>query len=161
VPPQYTLDQKKGKGLVIMSLRQVNAPGLAFPPLVVNYRKIGDLIDIDNGLFADRGGIPIHGNESIRLHAFELDPGEYEFHKVWAGAPGVGTTFSSIKPFAARFKVESGRAVYAGMLEFRVWSSSNYSVHVIDRQDRDLGVFAENWRAVPRDRIDVKLFADR
>lgn len=154
----YVLGMSKGKGLVIMSLSQVNSPQLSFPPIVVNYRRIGDSHPVGDGLIVGKGGLIIDGENWTRLHVFELEEGQYEFHKIWAGKPGTGMSYYANMPFSAQFTVKAGRATYAGMLEFQVSSSERYATRVADMRDRDIAIVLKERPLISKDKIDYLIF---
>jgi hypothetical protein len=158
VSKDYDLAKSANKGLVIMSLSQVNMTIATYPAIIVNYRPVGARPMIEKRLVADEGGLVLDSRQWTRLHVFELEEGEYEFYRFWAGGLGTGRDYITNLPDTARFSVKAGRATYAGMLEFEVSSDRRFNTNVVDKRERDIPVFVKEWPTIPVNRIDYQLF---
>jgi hypothetical protein len=88
---------------------------------------------------------------AARVFALSLEPGEYEIYK-WSVHSG-GIRLNSVSPFALRFTVRKGEAVYVGSFQFRQTHSlglavAGASLDLRSELERDIQLFKRRYPAL-------------
>jgi len=131
IATDYSLDERKGSGVAVVSLTRSGLPSsfnmwVNIRGIDNNYKNSVPVADI----FASSDwrcpflGTATEDTPCGRLAIIELQQGEYEFYS-WEGATGGGPgaiTFrvGSTTDFSKRFRVAAGKAVYLGNVNFSV-----------------------------------------
>lgn len=153
----HTLDTKEqGYGIVIMSL---SASGTSYLSLRAR-NKMNDSIVFP--MFSEHGAPGVDWRDpSARLMAVQLPVGKYSFYEFFKYdvKPKDGDIYSysytNKKPFSVSFIVEPGKVIYAGNLHIDVHSKN--TVQVLNKQNRDIGLFLNRYRNFSEKDITVRL----
>lgn len=99
-------------------------------------------------LFNPKGSLD-HLGVKGDLFAVNLKPGDYEIFD-WSVAPGNGTYLSSPKPFSIKLKIQPGKALYFGSVNFKQTETfgvtiSGADAFYLNQYDRDLEQFKETY----------------
>ena len=95
------------------------------------------------------------------LFAVELKPGNYEVYN-WSVAPGNGTYLSAQKPFSIKLKINNGKALYFGSVNFKQTETFGVTISGADafyltHYDRDVKEFKEKYHNVNIPKINSAL----
>ena len=169
----YSLDERKGSGVAIVSLVQSGLPG--FYATAVELRGVDNIYDgsvpLSQGGFSKDWSCPLFTLASEdapcgRLAIIELPRGEYEFYS-WRssgyGGPGIKIEISPTNRFSKRFKVLAGKAVYLGNIHIVVESgflSAPYRVKINDMRQRDLPLFYQKNPKIASESVVVNILPD-
>lgn len=153
----YRLDNsEQDDGIVVMSLSASGTTALSLRAR----NKSNDNIVFP--MFSEHGapGVDWH-NPSGRLMAVRLPAGKYTFYEFFAYdvKPKDGQiysyTYANKEPFSVTFNVEPGKTVYAGNLYIDL--NSENTVQVLNRKDRDIGLFLQRFKNISEEEIVIKL----
>ena len=102
-------------------------------------------------LFNPKGSLD-HLGVKGDLFAVELKPGSYEVYN-WSVAPGNGTYLSARKPFSIKLKINNGKALYFGSVNFKQTETFGVTISGADafyltQYERDLKEFRGNYQNV-------------
>lgn len=157
----YSLDEAKGKGILLVSMTRSGDRG---------FNMFVDLRGVDNkydqavpvtDLFASLDwSCPITETSEPcgRLAVIELPQGEYEFYS-WHGGSSNGKISTSVKAmneFSKRFKVTSGKVVYVGNVHLAI-GGGRFAMRISDKRDRDLPLFSSKYPKIATDKIQVDI----
>jgi hypothetical protein len=134
--PEYTLANKPGKGVLVMSMTYTPDS----PTFTLVYRPVGTT-DRD-ALVSNTIPHPEDWkNPAGRLVVIELPAGQYEIFQ-WAG-----NALESRRPFSVPFTVSTGKATYIGNVHVEVRRErGTFQVTVTDNSDRDLPLFHGRYK---------------
>ena len=167
----YSLDERKGTGVAIVSLVQSGLPGGY--RIAVHLRGVDNIYD--NSVPLSQGGISMDWGCPLlavtsetapcgRLAIIELPRGEYEFYSWSATMGGAGTI--EIHPtnrFSKRFKVLAGKAAYLGNIQIVIKSgflSGSYGVKITDMRQRDLPLFYQKHPNINTESVVVSILPE-
>lgn len=176
---EYSLDESKGTGIMLVSLTQAGLPS--------SLNMFADLRGVDNDyksavavtdIFFSADwrcppfGISTEDKPCGRLAVVELPQGEYEFYS-WHGGSGggpgtVSTSVQARQEFSKRFKITAGKVVYIGNIHFSIIlytkgllgipvRSPSYDMKINDMRERDLPLFYSKYPKITSDKILIDI----
>jgi hypothetical protein len=153
----YSPDIKEqGYGIVVMSL---SATGTSYLSLRARSKTNDNIVF---PMFSEHGAPGVDWrNPSGRLMAVQLPVGRYNFYEFFKYdvKPKNGDIYSysytNRKPFSVSFIVEPGKTIYAGNLHIDLHSKK--TVQVLNKQNRDIGLFLNRFKNFSEKDITVKL----
>jgi hypothetical protein len=138
VHDHYRFEEHPGKGLVVVSTRISSECG--------NDASVDFESDKgDPGTFLFQNGLvaPDFTDPPGFFWVMQLPPGRYKLKRL-----RLGSKYSSRSPIDAVFTVKEGQTFYLGELQMQVVGCSRFDFRVVDRWDRDEGLFAKKMKNV-------------
>jgi hypothetical protein len=182
VPKDYSLDDKKAKGVVVVSLTRSGSNGSV---MYVHLRSVDneykDEVPINDLFVSSDWKCPMSGEipedrPCGRLAIIELPEGSYEFYS-WHGyfrdyfwldsRTHTYTVVEDRRGFIERFEVIAGKAVYLGNLNLSIHIErayflgpvidAPYNLKITDMCDRDLPLLYQKNPNITADKVVVDL----
>ena len=169
IKKNYSLDEEKGTGIVVVSLTNSGFPPSADVALRLRDATNRDRYDADVQMNDPSQSSELgcsffelnptkKQNCGRRLAIIELPQGEYEFYS-WQATTSAFFSRRAISPedeFYKQFRVTAGKVVYLGNL-WLFYGGGQYRIQVIDMRQRDIQLLYRNYPNIYPDNIIINI----